>query len=78
MITTNPNLNFIDIDEVYRSYIYPDGSKVTIHYPVSIDVSSSNHGGHRILDVDGISHYVKSGWIHLHWKVTDGEPNFSF
>lgn len=64
--------------EQYREYSFPaaDGRfvKVRINKPTHLAVSGT--GGHRILDADGVSHYVPSGWIHLAWKAKEGEPNF--
>lgn len=69
---------FIDIStEQYRNYVFstPHGL-VTIHIanPDKLHVSSS--GGHRLLDVDGVSHYIPSGWLKLEWKAKPGAPNF--
>lgn len=55
----------------YREYIFPDGFIVRIDCPMKLNVSES--GGHRILDADGMSWYVPSGWRALRWM---GEPHF--
>lgn len=69
------DLEFISIEsEKYREYVFiKDGEQqiVRINSPVKLNVSKS--GGHRILDSDGISHYIPSGWIHLSWF---GSPPF--
>lgn len=76
-ITNNPNLVFSKLsDEQYRTYEFADGVVVTINDPVALNVSKS--GGHRVLDGAGTSHYIPSGWIHLYWKVKEGQPAFSF
>jgi hypothetical protein len=65
--------------EMYREYTFPakEGGrfvKVRINNPTHLSVSES--GGHRLLDADGVSHYVPSGWVHLSWKAKEGQPNF--
>ena len=69
----SPN-TFTDIStELFRTYRFPNDELVTIQKPTHLSVSAS---GHRLLDADGISHYVPKGWIHLIWKAKDGQPNF--
>lgn len=66
-----------DLDsEEFRVYRFPDGLVVKITAPLKIAVSSS--GGHRVLDSQGISHYIPAGWVHLQWKVKPGCPHFDF
>jgi hypothetical protein len=70
---------FTDItSEEYREYQFPSPQgrfvKVRINKPTHLSVSES--GGHRLLDADGVSHYVPAGWVHLSWKAKDGHPNF--
>lgn len=66
-------LKFSDIStEDFREYVYPDMT-IRIDGPKELNVSKS--GGHRVLDSEGISHYIPSGWRHLRWKAT---PAFSF
>lgn len=55
--------------EEYRVYVFPDGSSVQITNPVKLNVSKS--GGHRVLDVYNMAHYIPSGWIHLYWETFD-------
>ncbi len=62
--------------ELYREYSFPDGSKVRIVAPAELNVSAS--GGHRVLDLAGVSHYIPAGWNHLQWEVHEGAPPFSF
>ena len=40
---------------------------VRIDHPRDLHVSDS--GGHRILDKEGVSHYIPSGWLHISWKA---------
>lgn len=66
---------FNDISsEDHREYTFPGGHTTKIYGPLYLNVSKS--GGHRILDMDGISHYIPTGWIHLQWKARDEAPHF--
>lgn len=68
-------LEFTDISsEEYRVYHFTDGDRVTITAPLYLHVSQS--GGHRVLDAQGLSHYIPPFWIHLYWKAKDGQPHF--
>lgn len=68
------DLKFTQIEsEAYRTYVFPD-REVTIVNPIALNVSKS--GGHRVFDAQGVSHYVPSGWIHLHWKARSEKPHF--
>ena len=67
-------LDFKDISsEQWREYMFADGQVVRIEMPLKLYVSDN---GHRILDAEGVSHYVPLGWIHLKWRAKDGEPHF--
>lgn len=55
----------------YREYLFPDGFVVRVDNPMRLNVSES--GGHRILDADGMSWYIPSGWRALRWI---GDPHF--
>lgn len=74
-------IEFVDIDsEEWRIYEFQGKSgtidKIKINSPISINVSES--GGHRVLDAEGISHYIPKGWIHLYWRTKEGQPNFVY
>ena len=60
--------------EQYRIYEFKDKQLVRIDNPLALNVSKG--GGHRLVDAQGKSHYVPKGWIHLEWKVFDGQPHF--
>jgi hypothetical protein len=76
-VTENPDLKFSSLeDEQHRTYEYSDGYKITILNPYRLNVSKS--GGHRVLDKQGVSHYIAPGWKHLSWVVKDGQPYFAF
>lgn len=68
------NLEFTDISsEKYRTYVWDNGATVKIKNPLYLNVSNN---GHRVFDLDGISHYVPNGWIHMYFKARKGMPNF--
>lgn len=76
-VVTRGLLEFSDLsDEEYRVYEWPDGSRIQLVSPLKLNVSKS--GGHRVLTVDGISHYIPSGWNHLFWLSKPGMPRFAF
>lgn len=79
-ITDNPELDFKPLDdEEYRVYEFNTGNEISglrIDNPVALAVSKS--GGHRVLDSEGISHYIMPGWLHLYWKVKPGRKPFAF
>ena len=65
---------FVDIStEQFREYVFANGC-VMIDEPTHLSVSKS--GGHRLLDADGVSHYIPAGWIHLRWRAKSGAANF--
>ena len=74
---TEPALAFTDIStEMWREYVFmQNGVKhvVRIDYPLYLNVSKT---GHRVLDAQGVSHYIPKGWIHLLWEVSEGCPHF--
>ena len=56
----NSDKAFNDISsEIYRVYEYRDGYKITILNPTHLNVNKS--GGHRVLDKQGVSHYIMPG-----------------
>lgn len=55
--------------EEWREYKFPGDVKIRIDTPQLLILSES---GHRILDSDGISHYIPKGWVHLRWKNKPG------
>ena len=68
-------VTFNDISsEQWRIYDFPNGCSVRIEEPLWLYVSKS--GGHRLVDKAGMSHYIPKGWLHLYWKVYEGQPFF--
>lgn len=69
------DLEFTDISsESARTYVFYNGVEISIYNPTHLNVSKS--GGHRLLDAQGISHYIPPKWCHLYWSVKKGQPNF--
>lgn len=71
--------DFVDIsNEAWRRYDFPSGH-VVIFNPVKLNVKRKTEGdSHRIIDAEGMSHYIPAGWIHLSWKGKAGKPEYSF
>lgn len=64
---------FIDVSsEEYRVYTFGD-KETRIENPQWLNVGGN---GHRLLDGEGVSHYIPFGWQHLRWKARDGAPHF--
>lgn len=60
--------------EKARRYTFPGQEYIYILMPQWLHVSASN--GHRIIDFNGVCHYIPPTWIHLTWWVKDGAPYF--
>lgn len=59
----------VDISkENYRVYVFPGGDEVRIFRPQYLIVSDN---GHRIADINDVSHYIPYGWLHLYWENAD-------
>ena len=55
--------------EIYRTYIFKNGEKLTIDEPAIINISDS--GGHRILTKNDISWYIPYKWIAFFFETND-------
>lgn len=74
LFNNESGLKFVDIStEKYREYNFGD-KFVRIEFPLWLNISQS--GGHRVFDVNNVSHYIPKGWIHLKWEAKVGAPNF--
>ena len=62
--------------ELYRTYIFPDGTSLRIENPLRLFVSDS--GGHRVFSGNdgGKCFYVRPSWAAIEWKVRAGKPHF--
>ena len=66
---------FVDINsELFREYIYANGSKITINFPLKLAIT--NDRVHRVFDSSGLSYYIPPNWISIVWKAKPGAPNF--
>jgi dUTPase len=66
--------------ESVRTYIYPNGFKLSVPEPTLINISPSSQGGHshRIQTATGEGVYVAPGWAAVTWKPKEGQPIFTF
>ncbi len=65
--------DFTDISsEEKRVYDYGE-EELVIDNPQYLAVSDS---GHRVLDGDGVSHFIQYGWKAIHWETAEDEPHF--
>lgn len=70
MTYNNREAAFTDISglEEWREYIYPNGA-YRISEPVRVHVTRKVNGdSHRLIDADGVRHYVPAGWIAFRFK----------
>ena len=73
-LRNDADLTFTDISsEDWREYRFQNGETVRIDAPLWLN---SGKNGHRILAVDGTSHYIPSGWLHLKWSAAPDAPHF--
>ena len=58
-------------NEAFRTYYFPSYgygiSMITIDKPVRLNYNPKS-GGHRVIDSEGGSWYIPSGWIALYWE----------
>lgn len=73
-LNNQSNYTFFDVtSEEYREYVFLRKGTIRIDNPVAVAVSKS---GHRILDAEGVSHFVSNEWQAINWKAKDGQPHF--
>ena len=71
------NMSFSSLEsEKSRIYHFPNDEKRVIVDPIAINVSRS--GGHKVIDAEGITHYIPKGWLELTWKAKDGANHVDF
>ena len=69
------NFKFVDISaELFREYLYPNGNKLRIEYPLKLSIAKNN--AHRVFDANGLSYYIPANWIAIVTKARPGAPNF--
>ena len=77
LINKTPAL-FTELTDEWREYdIVKEGVKITIRIenPRFLNINTKHHA-HRILDAQGVCHYIPAGFVALRWKVRDGTPHF--
>lgn len=58
--------------EAWREYVFTDGFKYRIEYPVTLFIKRKPEGdSHRVVDVDDVVHYIPVGWRILKWESKD-------
>lgn len=58
-------------DEVWREYIFPGGEVYRIEAPIKLIVKRKPEGdSHRLIDQEGLRHYVRAGWLAIRFKGT--------
>lgn len=71
--TVSSDFEWVSIaSEVWRAYVFPEQT-VVIDYPTELSVDED---GHRVLDAQGISHFIPYGWGQLKWETKEGHPKF--
>lgn len=70
-------------DEIWREFVFPDGSKVRVDRPALTCVKAppagrSGGGSLRIICLDGTVTYIPYGWISLRWMPRPGHPAVAF
>jgi len=72
-IINESEYNFTDISsEEWREYDF-GGVEVRIDNPIGLAVGEN---GHRIVDTNGVSHYVGYDGFYFSWESGEGEPHF--
>jgi hypothetical protein len=64
---------FADISTEKRRVYDFGGVNTVIENPQWLAVSDN---GHRILDSDGICHYIGYSGVYFYWQVEDNQPHF--
>jgi hypothetical protein len=73
-LRNNTDLEFTDISsEEWRKYVTPFGT-YDVQSPTHLNVSEN---GHRILDAEGVSHFIDtSKGFFISWKAIGNNPHF--
>ena len=72
-------LEWLDVsDEQWREYIYPDGTRYRVDFPLKLNVTKKPGGdSHRVV-TENRSVYVAAGWRAIEWQVKPGKEPFTF
>jgi hypothetical protein len=60
----------------WREYHYIDGSVVRINSPQTLFIMDDD--SHRIMDVDGVIHSPREGWLKSTWQLREEEILYRF
>jgi hypothetical protein len=61
-------LKQLDISvEVSREYVFADGFAYSIKHPVTL-YTRPGSDSHRVVDDQGIAHYIPAGWRIIRWQ----------
>lgn len=65
--------------EEWREYVYQDGYVYKIVAPQTLYLKKNEIGAsHRVVDMDGVTHYVAPGFRVIRWKTKPGFPEVAF
>lgn len=63
--------------EEWREYRYAGGERYRIEQPSRLFLKQDDKGdSHRILDREGVTHYVRRGWVAIAWRAPDAPVSF--
>jgi len=65
--------------ESWREYCFTDGMVYRIDKPCTLYVKRKPDGdSHRVVDHEGVVHYVPAGWRIVRWKNEPEQPEVEF
>jgi hypothetical protein len=65
--------------ELWREYVWEDGFTYKVTLPERLYVKRKESGdSHRVVDADGVVHYVPVGWRILRWTNKPNQPEVEF
>lgn len=65
--------------EAWREYVFSDGFVYRVADPCILYVKRKPEGdSHRVVDREGVIHYVPTGWRILRWHNKAGAPEVAF
>jgi hypothetical protein len=66
-------VDFVAVEEDWREYDFGGGKIIRIENPQWLNVKRQTETlhSHRLIDENGVSHYIPSGWIGLRWKAPE-------
>ena len=69
--------------EKWREYVYINsvGEERIYHidWPIDLYIKPTKNGdSHRVVDIDGVTHYPRKDWLGIRWQRQDGAPAVAF